>query len=143
MADTVTTDPAKLAELLEQIDAMKQKFASLRQAENDRPKRGRCAEDLNELLMSDFPMIELSKAKYTNKKGVVNVASMRSQFKTLAKDRELTFTPSVVEYDGSIFLVNFDADNAEEKFNNYILRKAGIDEKELATLTRDLDTATR
>lgn len=143
MSDIATTDPAQLEQLLQQVNAMKEMYASLRQQEIDRPKRGKTREDLNELLNADFPLIELSRAKYTNRRGEVNLASMRSQFKQLAKDENLSFTPSVVEFDGSIFLINFDAEDAERKFNDYILRKAGIDEKELYALAADLDKATK
>lgn len=138
-----TTSPEALAELREQVENMRTMFASLRQKEADRPKKGKVREDLNALIQSDFPLILLSRQKYTNKKGQVNVASVRSQFKVQAKEMELDFTPSIVEDENNLYLVNFDAENAEAKFNEYILRAAGIDAKELYALTSELDAATK
>lgn len=139
----VTTDPVQLAELKEQLEAMKATFASLLQKEADRPKKGKVREDLNLLVRADFPLIVLSMEKYKNKKGEVNEASLRSQFKATAKEMELPFEPALV-YDGTnLYLVNFDMEQAEEKFNQFILRTAGIDTKELYEVTSDLDAATR
>lgn len=143
MSDMTVTDPAQLAELREQIEAMKQTFASLRQREADRPKKGKVKEDLNNLLNSDFPLIVLSTEKYKNKKGEVNESSLRSQFKAAAKDMELDFEPGLV-YDGTnLYLVNFDLDDAEAKFNQYILRTAGIGTADLYAASTDLDNDTK
>lgn len=143
MSEMQTTDPAQLAELLAKVDAMKATFASLRQTELDRPKRGKVKEDLNELVKSDFPLILLNTQKYRNKKGEINDSSIRSQFKIAAKDMELDFEPSIVWDGTNLYCVNFDAENAEAKFNEYVLRTAGIDINELYAVTSDLDKATR
>lgn len=143
MSEFTATDPAQLKELLEQINAMKETFSSLRKVEADRPKKGKTREDLKQLLDSDFPLIILSKPKYTNKKGEVNVASMRSQFKTMAKEMELNFEPSVVDDGTNLYLVNFDEQDAARKFDEYILRTAGIEAKDLYSVASDLDTATK
>ena len=142
MPEFTATDPKQLAELLAQVEAMKQTFASLRQTEADRPKKGKTREDLKQLCDADFPLIVLSKPKYTNKKGEVNVNTLRSQFKIMAKEMELGFEPSVVDDGTNIYLVNFDMDDAERKFNEYVLRTAGIDEKDLYAMSADLDKAT-
>ena len=143
MSEITATDPKQLQELLAQVEAMKATFASLPQTEADRPKKGKTREDLIQLQNSDFPLIILSKPKYTNKKGEVNLSSMRSQFKTMAKEMELDFEPSVVDDGTNIYLVNFDMHDAERKFNEYVLRTAGIDEKDLYALSSDLDSATK
>lgn len=143
MSNIDVTDPAQLAELREQIEAMKVTFATLRQKEADRPKKGKTREDLLNLVNGDFPLVVLSKPKYTNKKGIVNVSSVRSQFKLMAKEMELDFEPSVVDDGTNLYLVNFDIEDAERKFNEYVLRTAGIDEKDLYEVTSELDKATK
>lgn len=142
MSDFTATDPKQLAELLTQIEAMKETFSNLRKIEADRPKKGKTREDLKQLLDADFPLIVLSKPKYTNKKGEVNVSSMRSQFKIMAKEMELDFEPSIVDDGTNLYLVNFDGQDAERKFDDYVLRTAGIEAKDLYSVAADLDKAT-
>jgi hypothetical protein len=143
MSDMTVTDPVQLAELQEQIAQMKATFMSLRQRETDRPKKGKVKEDLANLVKSDFPLITLSREKYKNKKGEVNESSLRSQFKQAAKDMELDFEPALVDDGTNLYLVNFDEDNAEAKFEQYILRTAGIATADLNGAARDLDLATK
>jgi hypothetical protein len=143
MADITATDPAQLKELLTQIEAMKATFGNLRKLESDRPKKGKTREDLNKLQDSDFPLIILSRQKYTNKKGEVNESSLRSQFKAMAKDMELDFEPSLVDDGTNLYLVNLDAEDAERKFDEYVLRTAGIDTKDLYEVASELDKATK
>lgn len=143
MSEYQVTDPTQLAELQAQILAMQSTFHTLMQIENDRPKKGKTREDINNLINSDFPLIVLSKVKYTNKKGEINESSLRSQFKQMAKEMELDFTPTLVNDGTNLYLVNFDAQDAERKFNEYVLRTAGIAASDLSEATRDLDNATR
>ena len=143
MADITATDPAQLKELLTQIEAMKATFGNLRKLEADRPKKGKTREDLKKLQDSDFPLIILSRPKYTNKKGEVNESSLRSQFKAMAKDMELDFEPSLIDDGTNLYLVNLDAEDAERKFDEYVLRTAGIAAKDLYEVTSELDKATK
>ena len=143
MPEFTATDPEQLAELQSQIEAMKATFASLRQIEADRPKKGKTREDINNLINSDFPLILLSKQKYVNKKGEINESSLRSQFKSMAKEMEIGFEPTLVNDGTNLYLVNFDMEDAERKFNEYVLRTAGIDQSDLYTVAADLDTATK
>jgi hypothetical protein len=143
MADITATDPAQLKELLTQIEAMKATFGNLRKLEADRPKKGKTREDLKQLQDSDFPLIILSRPKYTNKKGEVNESSLRSQFKAMAKDMELDFEPSLIDDGTNLYLVNLDAEDAERKFDEYVLRTAGIAAKDLYEVTSELDKATK
>jgi hypothetical protein len=142
MSEFAATDPAQLKELLEQINAMKETFSSLRKIESDRPKKGKTREDLKQLLDADFPLIVLSKPKYTNKKGEIVVSSLRSQFKAMAKEMELDFEPTLVDDGTNLYLVNFDENDAERKFDEYVLRTAGIAASDLYSVAADLDTAT-
>jgi hypothetical protein len=143
MSDMTVTDPKQLAELLEQIENMKNLFSTLAQREADRPKKGKTREDLNNLVNGDFPVLVLSKQKYTNKKGEINETSLRSQFKQMAKEMELDFEPSLVSDGTNLYLVNLDAQDAERKFNEYVLRTAGIGTSDLYAASLDLDTATK
>jgi hypothetical protein len=143
MADITATDPAQLKELLTQIEAMKATFGNLRKLEADRPKKGKTREDLKQLQDSDFPLIILSRPKYTNKKGEINESSLRSQFKAMAKDMELDFEPSLIDDGTNLYLVNLDAEDAERKFDEYVLRTAGIAAKDLYEVTSELDKATK
>jgi len=143
MADITATDPAQLKELLTQIEAMKATFGNLRKLEADRPKKGKTREDLKQLQDSDFPLIILSRPKYTNKKGEINESSLRSQFKVMAKDMELDFEPSLIDDGTNLYLVNLDAEDAERKFDEYVLRTAGIAAKDLYEVTSELDKATK
>lgn len=143
MADITATDPAQLKELLTQIEAMKATFGNLRKLEADRPKKGKTREDLKKLQDSDFPLIILSRPKYTNKKGEINESSLRSQFKAMAKDMELDFEPSLIDDGTNLYLVNLDAEDAERKFDEYVLRTAGIAAKDLYEVTSELDKATK
>ena len=143
MSEMTVTDPKQLAELLAQVEEMKNLFSTLAQREADRPKKGKTREDLNRLINGDFPVLVLSKEKYTNKKGEVNETSLRSQFKQMAIEMELDFEPSLV-YDGTnLYLVNLDAKDAERKFNEYVLRTAGIDTADLYEVAAELDKATK
>lgn len=143
MAEYDTTDPKQLAELQTKIDEMKAVWANLRQIESDRPKKGKTREDINALDNSDFPLIVLSRQKYLNKKGEINESSLRSQFKNMAKEMEVGFEPTLVNDGTNLYLVNFDMEDAERKFNEYVLRTAGIASSDLYTVAADLDTATK
>lgn len=143
MSQYEVTDPKQLAELKEQIAQMESVFTRLRQIESDRPKKGKTREDINNLINADFPLIVLSKQKYTNKKGEINESSLRSQFKQMAKEMELDFEPTLVNDGTNLYLVNFDIEDAERKFNEYVLRTAGIDAKDLNEVARELDNATK
>jgi len=138
-----TVERERSAAVRAEIEAMKQTFGKLRSLEDDRPKKGKTREDLKKLLDSDFPLIILSKQKYTNKKGIFNESSVRSQFKTMAKEMELDFEPSVVSDGTNVYLVNLDAEDAERKFDEYVLRTAGIDSTDLYGIASDLDKATK
>jgi len=140
MADTITvTDPAQLSELLNEVEAIKATFVSLHSAHVNRPTRGKYGAALKELENSDLPLMELSSTKFDND----SQASMQQQFSKAAEKINLTWEPSVVFYNGSKFLVNFDAENAEAKLEQLILRKAGISSKDLYAAAADLDTSTK
>jgi hypothetical protein len=137
--DVVKADPDALAQLLEEVSGLKEMWGALRTKHQDRPTRGKYTQACNELENNDLPFIELSRAKFTNE----SVSSINSQFKRAAEKAGLSYTPSVVEFNDSLILVNFDADQAEQKFDAWIMKKAGIDAATLASVTRDLDAATR
>jgi len=134
MADVITkSDPVKVAETLEQINAIRRQLAELAELKNARGTRGKYEEALKTLESNDLPLIELP-AKFTNK----SEASMQQQFKKTATEMKLTWEPSVVFFNDAKFLVNFDADNVETKLEQYVLRHAGIDKAELSKLTQGL-----
>ena len=141
MSDTTfqVTDPQQLSRLLEEVNGLKEIFSNAARREAERGKRDLYKNGVTQLLNADLPFIELSRSVYKNKSD----ASMRSQFKNAAEEMNAGFEPSLIEYDGRLLLCNFDAENAAEKFNAYILKIAGIDEKELYKLAADLDTNTK
>jgi len=134
------TDPAQLAELMQQIDGLREMFSNAARKEAERGKRHKYEGACRQLRDADLPFIELSRSLFKNK----SEASMRSQFQRTAKEmKDIDFIPSLVEYDGKLLLINFDAENAAEKFNNYLLKLAGIDEAELTRLAASLDADTK
>lgn len=134
MADElITSDPAKVQETLEQVNAIRRQLAELAEIANARSTRNKYEEALRSLESNDLPLIELG-MKFTNK----SEQSMQQQFKKRATEMKLTWTPSVVFHNGAKFLVNFDAENVEQKLEQYVLRHTGIDKAELANLTRGL-----
>ena len=139
MADIVTTDPKALESVLAQVEQIKAQFASMYDAHANRPTRGKYEAALRELENAELPLIELSITRFPN----TSIASMQSQFKRAAQKMGLSYSPSVVSWNDSTFLVNFDGENAERKFNEYIMRKAGISAEDLAKVTRELDSATK
>lgn len=140
MSDTIVlTDPKQLAELLQKIEGMKEIFSNAQRKEAERGKRQKYNGALLELRDGDLPFVELSRSEFKNK----SAASMRSQFKRIAEEMELGFEPSLIEYEDTLILVNFDAEFAAEKFNNYVLKLAGVDETELRKIASDLDNNTR
>lgn len=140
MADEVqVNDPELLKQLLGEVESIKATFVALKAAHDSRPTRGKYGNALTILESGDLPMMELGASFDKND----SQASMQQQFNKAAEKMELTWEPSVVFYNGAKFLVNFDHENAEEKFEQYILSKAGIDAATLATITRDLDGATK
>lgn len=141
MSDNVIqlSDPKQLAELLEQVNGLKELFSNVREQERARAKRGKILAALHELRDAELPFITLNRNTFKNK----SVASMRSQFKRTAEENNVGFEPSLVEYDGELILVNFDNEFAEQKFNTYIMKRAGVDEKELQKIAADLDSNTK
>lgn len=139
MADVTVNNPELLRDVLSEVEALKAQFVALRSAHDNRPTRGKYGAALTELANSDLPLMELSITKFTNE----SQASMQQQFEKAAEKSNIDWKPSVVFYNDAKFLVNFDADDAEEKFETYILRKANISKSDLAAITRDLDNATK
>lgn len=134
MADEIIqSDPEKVSEVLEQVNAIRRQLAELAEIRNARGTRGKYEEALKMLESNDLPLIELP-AKFNNK----SEQSMQQQFKKTATDMKLTWEPSVVFYNDAKFLVNFDADNVEQKLEQYILRHAGVSNAELTKLTQGL-----
>lgn len=133
------TDPEQLQKLLAQVEGLKEVFSNAARLEAERSTRGKYTVACKNLRDSDLPYIELNTTTFKNK----SIASMRSQFKRTAEEMELGFIPSVVEYDEKLLLVNFDAEQASEKFNSYILKLAGVSEQELYKLAADLDKNTK
>lgn len=141
MSDVIqVTDPAQLRKLMEEIEGLKNIFSNAARKEAERGKRHKYEGAIRELRDADLPFIELSRTLFKNK----SEASMRSQFQRTAKEmKDVSFVPSLVEYDGKLLLINFDAENAAEKFNTYLLKLSGIDEAELTKLAADLDANTK
>ena len=141
MSDVIqVTDPAQLRKLMEEIEGLKAIFSNAARKEAERGKRHKYEGAIRELRDGDLPFIELSRTLFNNK----SEASMRSQFQRTAKEmKDVNFVPSLVEYDGKLLLINFDADDAAEKFNTYLLKLSGIDEAELTKLAADLDANTK
>lgn len=140
MSETIqVTDPIQLAELLEKVEGLKAVFSNAARKEAERGRRDKYKQAIRDLRDADLPYITLSRSTFKNK----SEASMRSQFKRIAEEMNAGFEPTLVEYDGNLLLVNFDNDTAQEKFNNYILKLAGVDEDELRKLAADLDNSTK
>ena len=140
MADVIqVTDPVQLRKLMQEIEGLKDIFSNAAKKEAERGKRHKYNAACLELKNSDLPFITLSRSVFKNK----SEASMRSQFKRTAEEMKLGFIPSVVEYNGELLLINFDAEYAAEKFNNYLLKLSGVDENELRKLAADLDNNTK
>lgn len=140
MSETIqVNDPVQLAELLEKIEGLKAVFSNAARKEAERGKRDKYKQAIRELANAELPYITLSRETFKNK----SEASMRSQFKRIAEEINAGFEPTLVEYEGTLLLVNFDNETAQEKFNNYILKLAGVSEDELRKLAADLDNATR
>lgn len=140
MSDTIQiNDPAQLAELMEKVAGLKEMFSNAQRLEKERAKRGKFLSALKELKDGDLPFVTLNRNTFKNK----SVASMRSQFVAQAKEHNIGFVPSLVEYEDQLILVNFDEENAAEKFNGYVLKLAGISEDELRKIAADLDNNTK
>mgnify|MGYP003575185590 CR=1 FL=1 len=139
MADVQVNNPELLREILGEVESIKATFVALKAAHESRPTRGKYGNALTILDAGDLPLMELGASFDKND----SQASMQQQFNKAAEKMSLSWEPSVVFYNGAKFLVNFDHEQAEEKFENYILSKAGIDKQTLASITRDLDDATK
>lgn len=141
MADVIqVTDPAQLRKLLEEVEGLKAIFSNAARKEAERGKRHKYEGAIRELRDADLPFITLSRSVFKNK----SEASMRAQFVRAAKEmKEIDFTPSLVEYNGELLLINFDAEQAAEKFNAHLLKLSGVDEDELRKLAADLDNNTK
>lgn len=137
MADIVVDNPELLEATLDEVTKLKELFSNLAKKEAERSKRDKYGRALRQLEESDLPILTLGPEFDANK----SIASITQQFKKNAEN--LNWEPSVVEYNDVKYLVNFDAEDAEAKFNTYILNKAGISEQQLAAITRDLDASTR
>lgn len=134
-----TTDPKALKDLLAELATIQSTFNAARDKFENRPTRGKYTAALKELNSAELPYITLSSEKFNND----SEASMTQQFKKSATKLNLDWEPSVVFFNGVKLLINFDADNAAEKFDNYIMSKAGIDMATLTKLTAELDSETR
>lgn len=140
MADTiVTTDPKALEDLLTQVAGLKEMFSNANKLYSNRPTRGKYLDAVKQLKDAELPFITLSRDKFPGE----SVPSMNAQFKKIAEKHNVGIEPSLVEYNDELLLCDFDAENAGEKFDAYIMSKAGIDASELAAITRELDSATR
>lgn len=133
----MATMSAELAALLQEVSDLKALYAS---AAHNRtlPKRNKYATAITNLANSVLPFIVLDNSVYTNK----SEQSMNQQFKRIAAEHNVP-APSCVFVGDKKLLVDFDRENAEEAFEQYILERAGISKKELLEITADLDKATR
>lgn len=137
MADVIKTDPKAMADLLAQVEAIKSHYLALAQKAQNRPTRGKYEKAMNELKNSDLPIIELSNVTFPNE----SEASMRQSFKKVAEKLNMNAT---VVFDGDAkYLIDFDAHNAAESFDKFIMKKAGISKSDLAAITAELDNATK
>ena len=132
-------DPKQLETLLAEVSGLKEMWSNAHRKHIDRPTRGKYGQAIDELENADLPLIELSRAKFNND----SVTSMQQQFTKAAKKKSLSYDPTVVEFNDNLVLCNFDAEQASEKFDKWIMSKAGISTTQLAEITRDLDAATR
>lgn len=139
MPEILVTDPAQLAELQSELANIMSMFSNASERFSNRPTRGKYLQAANELKNNELPFIVLSRDKFNNE----SEASMNSQFKKVAEKNKLGFIPSLVSLDDTLLLCNFDAEDAERKFNDYVMSRAGISARDLADATRELDAATR
>ena len=133
MAEITQSDPAKVEETLAQVTAIRERLAELAELRNARSTRDKYKEALRTLESNDLPMIELP-SKFTNK----SEASMQQQFKKAATAMNLNWEPSVVFYGDVKFLINFDAQNVEQKLEQYVLKHTGISKSDLRDITKGL-----
>lgn len=135
MADEIKqSDPAKIEQTLAEVNALRATLAELSDKFNSRGKRNKYEQALKDYESFDLPVMELPVTKFTNK----SEASMQQQFKAVATEMKLTWEPSVVFHNGAKFLVNFDAENVEQKLEQYILKHTGISKSDLREITKGL-----
>jgi hypothetical protein len=129
----------ELEKLLGEVSAIKEMYAKLHKKAEERPTRGKYEKAYNQLMQSDLPLIELSAVTFNND----SESSMQQMFRKIAEKKNGPSVSVVFDGNGNKFLIDFDAENAEQKLEKYLLKKANVSAKELAEITYDLDAATR
>lgn len=132
-----TVNP-QLQELLDQVEALKALRGNLKK-QRESTSRGKYQKALVAFNNYELPVMPLDSTVFTN----ASASSLQQQFNKAAEKLNTTAPSVCSDQDGTVYLINWDDENAEEAFENYLLKKAGISKEELYAITSELDAATR